>query len=117
MIVKTYELRDRATFIPVLAVKLEPGCEADRYLLGRAGYGVTPERQAEFVLMAGLDGGADRAAGHYDEWPSDTRTRPVAHKYITEHFDELPSGSVIDVEHILGESAAPKESERLTARF
>jgi len=35
-----------------------------------------------------------------------------AHKYIKEHWDELRSGSVVDVEFILGESKEPKASER-----
>jgi len=38
----------------------------------------------------------------------------VVHLHLEKHFEELPSGSVIDVEFILGETAQPKISERLT---
>lgn len=39
----------------------------------------------------------------------------VAHKNIEEQFDHLESGSVIDVEFILGQTPAPKKSERETS--
>lgn len=61
MIAKTFEVRDKATFIPVLAVKLEPGCEADRYLFGRAGYGTMPEAQRCFIMVCRVDGGEGTA--------------------------------------------------------
>ena len=114
MIAKTFEIRDAATFIPVLAVKLEPGNEFDRYLLARAGFGVKAETQAEYVLLCALVG---RSECNYDphKWSGTARTYPVAHEYILEHFDHLPTGSVVDVEFILGLADAPKESER-TAR-
>lgn len=57
MIAKTFEIRDRATFIPVLAVKLQPDCEADRFLIARAGYGLTPADQSKYVLLMRLDSG------------------------------------------------------------
>lgn len=110
---KTFEIRDRASFVPVLCVKLEPGCEADRYLFARAGYGRDPENQRTYVMMMGLAGGVERATSDPHEWPGDTRTRPVAHDFITKHFDELPSGAVIDVEFILQETTEPKKSEAL----
>jgi hypothetical protein len=37
---------------------------------------------------------------------------PEAHVWVLEHFDEVEDGSIVDVEYILGESAAPKVSER-----
>jgi hypothetical protein len=37
----------------------------------------------------------------------------VAHKHISENFDRLESGSVVCVEHLLGERPEPKTSERL----
>ena len=45
-------------------------------------------------------------------WGSDTRTYQVAHQYIIDHFDELESGAVVDVEFILKETTEPKKSER-----
>lgn len=112
MIVKTFEIRDSGTFIPALAVRLEPETERDRYLLGRAGYGTTPGQQREYVFVAMLAGGTGLATSDPYDW-SEARTMPVAHKYIIGHFDELDSGDVVDVRHILGETEAPCESERL----
>jgi hypothetical protein len=115
MIAKTFEIRDRATFIPVLAVKLVPGCEADRYLFGRAGFGVMPEVQKAFVMVCRLDGGEGFATTDQHGWPGGTRTMKYAHHYIREAFDKLESGAVVDVEFIVCETDSPKRSERETA--
>lgn len=113
MIAKTFEIRDRATFIPVLAVKLRPGCEADRYLFGRAGYGTAPEVQGAFVMVCRVDGGEGFATSNQHRWNDGSRTMRRAHHHIREHFDDLESGAVIDVEFLSGETPAPKVSERL----
>lgn len=115
MIAKTFEVRDRATFIPVLAVKLEPGCDADRYLFGRAGYGLTPDDQAHFVMVCRVDGGEGFATTDQHGWPGGTRTMMYAHHHIREHFDELASGAVVDVEFLQGVTTEPKKSERETS--
>ena len=109
MIAKTFEIRDKATFIPVLAVRLDPDCEADRYWLARAGYGLVRGEQAGFIMLSGLAGGSGAATSDPYDWGD--RTRQTAHKYIIEHFDELPSCSVVDVEYVLGETQEPKKSE------
>lgn len=44
-------------------------------------------------------------------WGEHIRTFHVAHKYLAEHFEELESGAVIDVEFILGTRETPKQSE------
>lgn len=102
---KLFELRDRGTFVPVMATKVEPASSQEAYLLGRAGYNL----RENYVIMCGLDGGLDKATCDPYDWSN--RTRQVAHEYIRENFDELENGQVIDVEFILGESGAPKESE------
>jgi hypothetical protein len=109
MIAKTFELRDAATFVPVLAIKLEPETEADRYLFARAGYGRESWKQREFIMLCGLSGGLGRATSDPYDW--DNRTRQVAHDYIISHFDELASGAVVDVEFLLGITKVPKRSE------
>jgi hypothetical protein len=38
MIVKAVEIRDIATFIPAIAIKMEPANEAQRYLMARVGF-------------------------------------------------------------------------------
>lgn len=50
MTAKTIEIRDRGTFVPALAIRLEPTNEADRYLLGRAGYSSNPEVQRQYIM-------------------------------------------------------------------
>jgi hypothetical protein len=103
---KCFELRDRATFVPVVAVKIDPGNEAERYLLRRAGFALP----SDLVLMCGLDDGPDKATCDPYDW-GQNRTRQVAHDFIARNFDRLPAGTVIDVEFILGETQIPKESE------
>jgi len=107
MIAKTFEIRDTATFIPALAVKLEPGNERDQYLLARAGYGISPENQGEYILLCKLEG----TDCHYDIYNWGTRTMQIAHDHIQRQFDELESGAVVDVEYLLGLSLKPKISE------
>ena len=111
MMTKTFEIRDRSTFIPALAVRLDPGCERDHYLLARAGYGVTPDRQHEYVMLAKLAGDDVRASHDPYDWSN--RTMQTAHQHIIDHFDKLASGAVIDVEFILGETAVAKVSEAM----
>jgi hypothetical protein len=109
MIAKTFEIRDRMTFIPALAVKIPPGCEADHYLLARAGFGEY-DRGVRVVLLKLVRNGSGCATSDPYSWP-DHRTMACAHDYITEEFDALESGTVIDVEYILGETSEPKRSE------
>ena len=123
--VKLFEVRDRATFIPVMAVKLmhggagDPHAGAERFLLRRAGYDASqidplaqePFGLSPYVLLIRLAiGGA-----HYDPYSWDGgRTMRIAHMHIIEHWNELASGQVLDVEFILGEKPAPKLSEQVS---
>ena len=113
---KTIEVRDRGTFVPVLAVRLDPAGEADRYLLARAGYGTELIDQERYVILIRIEG---KMEAHYDpiDWGSQTRTMPTAHQHLIDHWDEIESGGVIDVEFILGETDEPKRSEALAARY
>jgi len=101
---KIFEVRDSATFIPVVAIKLdslkEP--ESNSYLLRRAGYG------DPLILLTRLQGGK----ACYDLYDWGNRTMQFAHAYIEKNFDKLETGAVIDVEFILGETTEPKKSER-----
>jgi hypothetical protein len=101
---KVFEVRDKATFVPVLAVSIDiMDHEPEDYLLARAGYSVaTP-----YVLMTNLNNNTTR----YDAFEWNDRTFYTAHRYIEENFNELKSGDVIDVEFILGESKTKKVSE------
>ncbi len=111
---KVFEIRDKGTFIPVIAVEVETQLEEERYLLSRAGYGRYPSGECVILIRAECSG-VDRNAT-YDPyaWGSGGgRTYQVAHNYIIGNWRNLQSGDVIDVEFILGEKPAPKISERL----
>jgi len=105
--VKTFEIRDEGTFIPVLCVRgiVAEIPEPDHYLVWRAGW----TNQQTFVYLTTMND----CRTQYDpfQWGG-CRTMTNAHRYIREHWDELPTGSVVDVEYILGESESLKASER-----
>lgn len=104
---KLFEVRDRATFIPVMATMMIPTDNRERYLLRRAGYGF----EYPLVVVTMLNRVEETHYGPF-RWDDGTRTMREAHKYIEGHFDELKSGEVIDVEYILGESNKKKASEQ-----
>lgn len=111
LVAKAFEIRDKGTFIPVIATRLESEHPAESYLLGRAGY-----RSSEaypFVVLYRLHDGVSCTAPY--DWGFGARTMTVAHAHIEKHWDLLETGSVVDVEYILGETKAPKFSERLEA--
>lgn len=110
---KLFEVRDRMTFLPVIAIKLEPGNEPDRYLLAMAGYGLRPKSQAKYILMGKLQTGDLRNCPQDHAGYPTVRTLPMAHQHIEKHWEELTSGDVIDVEFILGEVEVPKISQRI----
>jgi hypothetical protein len=95
---KFVEIRDKATFIAAFTFRIQG---ADHPLARRAGF------ESPMVYLVAL--ATQRAA--YDPWSWGDRTFHVAHLWISEHFDELKDGDVVDVEFILGETAAPKGSE------
>lgn len=103
---KILEIRDSATFIAVLAIDMNAPDDPERYYLRRYGH---PNDGAPNILLARVNG--DGTASN-DPYAWGGRTFPVAHNYIIEHWRELKSGDVVDVEFILGERDAPKVSER-----
>ena len=105
MQVKALEVRDVATFIPVLAFRIKGENPKQRYLVARCGY----LRGAAAVAVIKLT--TQKLALDAYEWGTETRTMFEAHRYIATHFDELKDGDVIDIQYILGETPAPKVSE------
>lgn len=108
MEIKCLELRDENTFIPVICIRPVPENEEQRYLLRRDGYRGDPLERCIIMIDAQCRGVA------YDcyDWTNDLRTKRTAHNYIAEHWFTLKDGDVVDVQFILGETAAPKVSER-----
>jgi hypothetical protein len=102
MTTKFLEIRDRATFIPALAIQISG---EDGYLSRRAGFGEVP-----MVYLIAL--ATEKA--HYDPFGWGNRTMNTAHQFIEANFDALVDHAVVDVEFVLGERDAPKVSERAT---
>ena len=113
MEIKLFEVRDRGTCIPVCALRWAGQTESERWLLDHAGYGRDEKTQADYILVAPLVG-QEKGQITYDafHW-SVGRTLHEAHLYLMDHFDEMQSGDVVDVEFILSETTTPKISERL----
>lgn len=112
MITKILEIRDQGTFIPAVAVQMYPHEDEhgfQRYLLRRVGYECDDPTRAQVVLFRASGDGA----AFSDPYAWSNRTMQTAHLYILEHFHRLSDGEVVDVQFILGETAAPKQSERL----
>jgi len=85
--------------------------DQERYLLARSGYGQDPRANVCIVLCRMEASGVDRNAT-YDPYSWGNRTMTTAHLHILEHFDEMFSGDVVDVEFIVGITKKPKLSER-----
>ncbi len=111
--VKYLEVRDSATFIPVLAVLLQPNNDGakyskeDHYLLHRCGYDLGKQN----IMLTKLSGEGKATA---DPWFWGDRTMHNAHMYIYLNWMEITTGDVVDVEYILKETTEPKQSERIT---
>ena len=112
MDVKVFEVRDAATFIPVIAIHLHTRTSEEQYLLGRSGY----ENAEDYVLLSRLNEQGPLTWDPYGHG-TDARTLQVAHAYIQKNWNVLGSGDVVDVEYILGERDTVKESEQREERF
>ena len=95
---KLLEIRDRMTMIPAIAVQISG---ADGPLARAAGYG------SACVLF----GRADGPTMVYDPFHWRDRTMMQAHMWLRDHFDEVETGDVVDVEFLLGETSSPKVAE------
>lgn len=112
MEVKCLEIRDEGTFIPVIAINMNPDNNEQRYLLRRCGY---PCDGRPNIAISHLGAGGRPMWNDPYGWSGQARTYSVAHNYIIEHWTSLNDGDVVDVQHILGETKERKVSERITA--
>ena len=103
---KILEVRDRMTFIAVLAIKTAPANEVQNYYLRRSGW----SESFDDVLLMRLDAQDGKVTA--DPFEQKGRTMHEAHQYIRREFDNLKDGDVVDVEYILGEKPTAKTSER-----
>ena len=106
MDIKVFEIRDRATYIPVIAIKMQGSTAKEHYHLRRSGF----SNKNPLITILRLN---DMTANYdYYQWESYmARTMGKAHKHIEKNFDNLDSGAVVDVEFISGETSKPKISE------
>lgn len=108
---KVLEVRDIATHIDVLAIRMLAKNDIQNYYIHvRSGY----PRNGSCIGMVTLN---NCAPGNVDPYAWGDRTYATAHNYIYDHFDELIDGDVVDVEFILGEKPTKKVSERLTSQI
>lgn len=109
MITKLIEIRDIATCITAIAIKTEPKTSIETSFLARGGW------SSNSIILIKCNG---ECVAHYDpfEWRSNgTRTMFEAHRYIQQHFDEIPDYFVCDVRYILGETDKVCESDIYSA--
>ncbi|HUV66447.1 MAG TPA: hypothetical protein VMW24_21335 [Sedimentisphaerales bacterium] len=112
MDIKLIELRDRGTFIPMVALKFNAHTRQELWLAARAGFGLTYIDQNNYVLFGRLDCEVGMKCDPY-KW-GNQRTYGDAHRWLLANWDEVQSGDVIDVEYIKGETETAKTSERVT---
>lgn len=75
MITKMFEIRDRATMIPVIATMLTSSHEQEAFLLRRAGFDPII---GSHVLISRATGGQAEYAGY--KWDNGSRTMKIAHE-------------------------------------
>ena len=112
MEVKMLEIRDRATFIPAMAIKLSAQNSEQQYLLGRAGYGSLHPMEMNYVILIKMVGEITAKHDPFAWTPITIRTMHVAHKHILDNWKSLKDGDVVDVEFVLYETKEMKVSER-----
>lgn len=123
MRVKLFEIRDRGTFIPALAVHLfvdgapiksNLHYEAELFLLRRVGYSLErilfPNNDEPYIILSKLDG----VEANYDPFCWNSHTMQDAHLHIIKNWKILRSGDVIDAEFLRNETNTPKVSERFS---
>ena len=111
MKLKILEVRDKATFIPVVAIDMNPENDEQRFYLRRMGF---PCDGQPNIAIFHANCGGDPVWNDPYGWRGGARTYPVAHEYIIKHWHDLKDGDVVCVETILGERSTPKVSERIT---
>lgn len=102
MQVKLFEVRDEATCISAIGIRLAAYelSGRERWLLRRTGYG-------EPLILFGRTEGGPFANDLYNH--SGSRTMRWAHKIVEENWDILESGAMIDVRAAMG--GEPMESD------
>ena len=101
---KLVEIRDKARFIPAMAIRVRDDGTDEAYLLMRAGWDDHPGVYLIHLVIS-------ECHIHPCGWDG-PRTMRIAHRWIWDNWDDVMPGMVVDVEFILGKTDGPKESER-----
>lgn len=99
MISKLFKLVHNNDRIPVIAINLSTENANEQALLNLAGFGPTAKAQSRFVLVSSLDTGKERLEFDPNKWKSLTLT--LGHKHILQNFNDMESGSTIEISTIL----------------
>src|SRR5579863_2211650 len=110
MEVKYLEIRDAATFIPVICIRPVPENNEQAYLLRRDGFRGNETERLIIVIRP-------HRGAHYCPYDWDNSTMVAAHRAIENDWWALKDGDVVDVEFIQGITDTKKVSERFTNPF
>lgn len=102
---KLIEIRDAATMIPAVAVKVTAGNKKEAYLIGRAAM-----HDRDYIFLFRMD--SSPTEWDPNRW-KDKRTMMTVHQYLYANWKKIKPGWVVDVEFILGETKVVKKPERL----
>lgn len=105
---KMIEIRDSMTTIAALAIRMIANDLKEYSFLWREGY---PKDGSSIVLMRLSDQKATNDPYKWHALGMGLRTMQISHDFIINHWDEIESGDVVDVEYILNETTAPKTPE------
>lgn len=104
---KRVEIRDRATLIPALAMKI---CACHDPIVARGGYPECSDR--DYITVILIDLNTVTCAHEPFAWTErGGRTMYLAHSWLRDHWTDHKDGAVLDVEFISGETSEPKKSE------
>ena len=108
---KFFEIRDRGTCLPVMAIRLdsETCSDKERWLLSQAGFGKTQESHREYIMLCDIASRKPHAL--YDPFNWKESFMVDVHLHLQDHFDDYQSGAVLDVSVIRGESDTPRPSD------
>lgn len=110
MIIKLFEVLDSGTCMIFMAIRMIPANLTENILLQHAGFSMGTPCTTIVVFHP------ERCQYDLYQWPNGTsRTIIQGHKYIHDHFNELKTGDVIDIEFILKETEEKKESDIIEA--
>lgn len=104
MEVKRIEVRDAATTIPAIAIRLILSHRIDRH----AGW----PKDSVLVYFGRLNSEEALRQSCWD-WHATSRTMPEAHRLLEQRWDDFQDGEVLDVEFELGETEVKKLPELL----